>query len=417
MKRFIFTIITIFCIANTLVAQEGVYDYRRSSLYSILINHPKYKYSNEIQKMFIQIPLPDKFNNHDLSIKCVITRDDEVPREFCDAFIENNDIAKRMVSKWFNRNKSTGECNMDLVAMRGQYDADVLDVEFANKTLKGTAMLSDAGEDLISNTFLIINDISYVDREAKHLLASGWLGLFRDIGLGAFAVYGAANGMSQQDLSNIQKQIEGRGAIETLLAELAGFRVDITTYLYKLEWNEETAVRFYEDYYINHGINDPEKVKSYKNEKSLFKLKYVGEFKSRSGKTVMKGVNNPDDVFKKVLTRSIDENIVKLQQSYEEFRVKAPIYSVENGYVTVPIGLKEGVTASSKYEILEARLNNEGKVLYHRVGTLKPEHKLIWDNRFMASEENAENSELSFTTFKIVDGNKIQPGMLIREIR
>ena len=42
---------------------------------------------------------------------------------------------------------------------------------------------------------------------------------------------------------------------------------------------------------------------------------------------------------------------------------------------------------------------------------------LIWDNRYMASEEQAYGSDFGFTTFRKVSGGDFYPGMLIREIK
>jgi hypothetical protein len=43
---------------------------------------------------------------------------------------------------------------------------------------------------------------------------------------------------------------------------------------------------------------------------------------------------------------------------------------------------------------------------------------MIWDNRYMATEENTEGSELSETLFtKVTSRAEFLPGMLIREIK
>ena len=41
--------------------------YRRSSLYSVLINHSEQKFADEIRNSFVQIPVPDKYNDHELA--------------------------------------------------------------------------------------------------------------------------------------------------------------------------------------------------------------------------------------------------------------------------------------------------------------------------------------------------------------
>lgn len=81
------------------------------------------------------------------------------------------------------------------------------------------------------------------------------------------------------------------------------------------------------------------------------------------------------------------------------------------------IGLKEGVTEKSRFEVLEAELSKEGKMTYKRVGVIQPKENLIWDNRYMASEEQAYGSDFGFTTFRKVSGGDFYPGMLIREIK
>ena len=48
---------------------------------------------------------------------------------------------------------------------------------------------------------------------------------------------------------------------------------------------------------------------------------------------------------------------------------------------------------------------------------IKPMPVKIWDNRVMAIDDKAENSDLEYTTFEKVSGGDFFPGMLIREMR
>lgn len=79
--------------------------------------------------------------------------------------------------------------------------------------------------------------------------------------------------------------------------------------------------------------------------------------------------------------------------------------------------MKEDITQDSRYEVLEQVINDKGITSYKRVGVIKPVAGKIWDNRFMAVEEGAENATLGFTTFEKVSGGDFYPGMLIREIK
>ena len=117
---------------------------------------------------------------------------------------------------------------------------------------------------------------------------------------------------------------------------------------------------------------------------------------------------------RKACQRAIDENVVELQHSHEEFRTKTPLLSASP--ITAYIGMKEGVTTKSKFEVLEVVELEDGKHKYDRVGIIEPIDNLIWDNRFMAAEEGAEGANLGYTTFRKVSGKDFAKGMLIREI-
>lgn len=102
MKKHIFSLIFL---AASLTAQAQNSDadtpYRRSSLYSILVNHTDQKFANEIRTAFVAMPTPDKYNNHDLSVK-VITLDKKLKGAKSDNendaitnFLTDNQVASR----------------------------------------------------------------------------------------------------------------------------------------------------------------------------------------------------------------------------------------------------------------------------------------------------------------------------------
>mgnify|MGYP003313550332 CR=1 FL=1 len=73
MKRLLLTIILV-STALTVFAQrrpDSLADYHRSSLYSVLITHPNLEYGNSIASAFLNMPMPDKFNDHSLAIRSI----------------------------------------------------------------------------------------------------------------------------------------------------------------------------------------------------------------------------------------------------------------------------------------------------------------------------------------------------------
>lgn len=374
-------------------------NYRRSSLYSLLVKHNDQKFAQEISDVFLKIPTPDKYNNHDLSVKVVNMDVKLKDLEVIDNFIEDNGIASRMVARWFDRNPLTGVCTTDVVRERGLYNASEFDKELAARTQRGIAMLEDAGEDLIPNTFLIVNDIRYIDRQKTGQILSIALR-----GLGGI-VAGATGIDAISDLGD---------SMGSMMETLKGFKVNVNTYLYQLVWDEETAMTFYKDYYCS--APDEQKKKSFEANRDKFRLTYIGSQKS-SGKNVsFIGVNldEPEQMIRKACQRAIDENIASLQKNFEVFKVKTPLTNVEP--ICAQIGMKEGITKDSRFEVLEAVMK-DGKVEYKKVGELKPIEGMIWDNRYMAKEEGAPGADLGYTTFKRISGHDFYPGMLIREIK
>ena len=50
-------------------SQEQEAKYRRSSLYSVLIRHPEKEFGKDIDTVFRTVPIPDKFDDHNLKIR------------------------------------------------------------------------------------------------------------------------------------------------------------------------------------------------------------------------------------------------------------------------------------------------------------------------------------------------------------
>lgn len=326
-------------------------------------------------------------------------------------FLAKNQIAKRLVSKWYNRDKEKGNFNVNLLTERGNYNADPKEMRLASLSARGRAIIEDAGEQLINNTFVLVNDISYYDKEAAAQTAKAVFQAIAMVASAASGISGSGNVSSIADMTESVANLSGM-----ISNSIAGFTVNITTYLYRLKWDENVATTFYENYYYD-DIVDINKKNAYEKDKNLFKLEYVNSYDARSTKTVLRGIHKNSDVFKKVLSRAIDNNIVELQKKFPIFQVTSTISEVDNNNIKVQIGLKEGVSPSSKYEVLERVMNADGKYSYHRKGVIKPIKNHIWDNRCMAYEEKAKGSHFNATTFEIISGSGFHPGMLVREIK
>lgn len=439
MKRLLLLFVSLMLVVSVSAQRQidTLAKYHRSSLYTLLIKHSNLPYGEAIETAFMMMPMPDKFNDHNLACRAFESSAKRVKRaanskkkdvgnmEDIQQFFEGREVAKGLVSKWFNRSISTGLCNMDLISERGFYDASQLDIKLAEMSTRGKAQLADAGDKLIANTYVLVNDITFVDRgEVSEGVGVG----LRILG----AIAGAALGKDVSDLTN---------ATASLVEDIDGFRVNITSYLYRLAWSEDLLWDFYSRFYADESYPDDVRIanrdsfNSIAGTDSLFQMEYVGKTTTSAANMSSKyfASQSKEEQMLKVCTRAIDKSIVQLQRDYDEFKVNVPIYSINgDGTVDVQIGLKEGVNIKSEYDVLMPVEDEHGRLYYSKVGSIRPISGKIWDNRFGAMEdaealaydedakadEDAEggNAYLSATTFRIVTGgSRIVPGCLVRE--
>ena len=167
--RHITTCLAILIAGSTISAQESSQklEYRRSSICSFLVSRLDQKMYDRIQQKYIEIPTPDKYNDHNLSIRMINVGKKGNYADSISNWLDNNKIASRIVAKWYNRNMLTGECNMSLIQERGLYNATEFDKELAARSPRGIAMLADAGEELIGNTFVLVHEAHYIDNAKR----------------------------------------------------------------------------------------------------------------------------------------------------------------------------------------------------------------------------------------------------------
>lgn len=378
--------------------------YHRNSLYSVVLKHADERqlYSKEIVEAFTQIPIPPEYNNHNLKFKVLPApilqkmSKGELESAYKDKIwhlLNQNKIGGRLVAKWFNRDSRTGAFNMDLVKERGLYDANFTDIALAMNSIRGKAQLADAGEKLISHTYVLVNDIRYVDDELEKNLR----GLFGTTLPSMIPIVGVFA------LGNLSKTID-----------MQGFKVFVTSYLFRLDWNDELEGEFYNNLWMDNNSLIPERREEFDRWMGKCKLNYLGYTTVFSGEMTYVGVSGEKDMFVKLCTRTIDKAISDLQKSFDDFKVFTPLVSTSP--LSAYIGVKDGVKENSEYEVLETVMDENGNIDYERVGIIKPVKDKIWNNLYLSVEEGWEAADFGFTTFEKVSGGDFYPGMLIREI-
>ncbi len=442
MKHKILILTLLACLVNTIQAQEAKKDsvstYFRNALTQMMIYHPEDEFGYDVYKIFNELPIQEKYDNHDLDIKVidnskisgvagkpkgglhrqtyggsmVLTGDEK--QKNADALLKllnDADVGKRIVAKWFNL---TGETLQDahfstkVLEDRSDYNATMLDVVKARNTIEGTAALQNVSEELITHSFVLISDMTYITAENR---ADATKTTFAVIG----GIFDALSGGNSG-----RRLAENVGDIAD---KFTGFKVFTHSYLYQLVWNDSIANIFYDKYYTSEP--NPERIRAFLADETTFKVKYLGNESANYEKTTTQGQYSREDLLQMITARSIDLNVAKLQKRFDAFRVSAPITTIEydkKGNISgfrAQIGVKEGVEDDIDYEVLRC-VYEKGRIKYNRVAVLKPVKNQIWDNRFNALIENDEDGNTAGTLFKIkdkTDASKVYIGMLIRQIK
>jgi len=327
--------------------------YDRNSLIMMLVYHPEDELGKDICAAFESLPASDTYDDPKLSQVRVI---------------DNSSI------KNCRNNKD------------GYYKA-VCGHQLAANEVRANAMYTqqmlnekEVGKELENNTFVLVNDITYVTSEQEAEAAKKAVG----------SLGGLFGAMSGGQAGSQKADSEGDTA-----DKFAGFRVMTHSYLYQLEWNDSIEG---------------------------FQFKYVAHEYDFDKKAVLKGKYSSAELVRTICARSIDRNIVELGKQYEDFKLKTPVYEVLKsasgkieGYAA-KIGMKEGITELSKFQVVQRVINSEkGETTYKYVATVKPKEGLIWDNRYNAVLEEADGATLPYTTFVKTAGGEILPGMLLIE--
>ncbi|MFC2110533.1 hypothetical protein ACFLRU_05470 [Bacteroidota bacterium] len=442
MKNFTTKVLLLFIFVSTISNAQRKRDveneeYHRSSLHTILLETDDFPNGGKdiVISAYRKFPFPDKYNNHKLENdhflannylgakalervakevkkkkrsvlgtaflgarkpKKVKVSNEETP-EIIEKYFKENKIANQMVAKWFNRD-SSGGFDVSLISQRGNYDATQMDKEIAESTVRGIKAISDAGEQLIPNTFVVVSKLKYISNEtaalASYLIAS----------------------QAAAKLPSIGATIAQKIADKAYEKSRQGYSVWTESFLYKLKWDNDIATKFYSDYWINKGEVNKEKKEAFDNSE-LFDFELIG---SESSKNIIlftggKTTNTKEKIITKATVRNIEKVFAKLQKEYDVFKTKTPIISTDP--IVAKIGLKEGITSKSSFEALEKRVDETTKeISYVRIGLLKVNKKKIWDNQFEADEDDKnKNAKLEGTHFK--GCKKCYPGVLIRQIK
>lgn len=406
-------------------AQQEFDSYRRNSLCTFFIadrgrvelNRDAWRYFDFACKTY---KVPRKYDSHDLGLNRVVQIDkmrnvngEPDVKKFRDPstgriveyssrwpdedillqFLEDNKIANKLLAKWFNASDVMVDgsyYNMELIQERGMYSASELEKLRADESVRGRAILADAGMELLSHTYVSFTYFSFITSQETNAFMG--------------ALGGAIFGKNSYIGSKWQENTNDR------IREISGYGVSATTILYRLKWDKST-----EDLFLTKYYNAPVSELLASND---FHMEYVGwkdcspiSYTKKTGQ----GERGNSLLAEEATIRAIDKSLNALQRKFEDFKVKAPLIDVEEGEITAYIGTKEGITKKSKFEVLERVYNvDNNEYNYKKIGTLSIDSSHpVFDNLYVYGQEE---EPVGKTYFK-GKASKFAPGMLIRQIR
>jgi hypothetical protein len=367
-----------------------------------LIESSNFPKKDQVINAYYGADFPDKYDNHNIGAKSfnpskytTDTVDSKTP-EVIDKYFKDEQIAKKLVAKWFNR-QADGSFDYELIGTRGAFNASFLDVKTAAASSDGKYLLQAAGFELINNTFVVVSTMKFVENEP---IARG----IRDA-----AIIAASNapGLVRMGIEKAAEIAYNKGK--------EGYSVWTTSYLYKLKWDDITQGTFFQDMYGEKADMTPAKKALFDKNTDLFQMEFVGFQKATTLVTFsLKEKRTEEQIINLSVARNIEKVYAKLQKNFDVFKPKVPLYTGEP--ITAKIGLKEGLEGGDKFEVLEAVMDQKtGKIEYKSIGTIKVDGDKIWDNRQNLGDEVPVEGAVDRTTFK--GGKKFYPGLLIRQLK
>lgn len=370
--------------------------------------------SKSPQYCFLEIPIPDQFNDHNLGIRIINLEEwlanatdadqkaaeafvpkkkkggfgsmlgkvaaqsvnldlparnfnekfDKVAPVAMYRFLKENHIGDSLVAKWYNYGVDANVWDQNLIIARGRQDLSEADKEQARLRGMEDNETRIRGRKLVENTYLVMLNLRFRSNQA----------IVAEAEAVADALAGSKGGLS----------LLAAGASA---AAGEGFQVGVEAYLFHLVWNKEIETKFAEDIFSKKAslqdlINS-----------GLCKLEYIG--KEKSSARVRQSITNttPQNVLiRRATERAIDNAYAKLQEKYDIFRTAFPVSKSENGMVYARVGMKEGIEKGDEYEILEQQEDKEGNLIWKQIATVKAVDKQIWDNRAGAVDDRKDMS-------------------------
>lgn len=365
------------------VGLEAQVTYDRNSLSVVALDYGG-NHSSDLLTRLSSLSIPEKFC-HNPVMEPILSMGTEtrpfstdlpdilqyLPYETISKKLEERNIAREIISYWFNR-QDDGSFDLERLKNRGLYNASDNAFIAASASKRGQSVLMDMGLKLVDQSHVLVFDF-YSIQSMKEFY--------------------------EQEETPIEDRNQN------------GFKVKAKAYLFKLDFSEEVATDFFNSFWIEKDDGDiASKIDAF--EQKEFRLiplshHYVHAQSTQynSGHRSAPKVQKPtEELFDLILQDLMGQAVTQIENTHEAFRVKAMINRIKP--IAAKIGLKEGLQFDQRYFVYENRMR--------RNGTIKPVRKAVVKSyKVQDNLQDSEGDSPSSEFYQIAGGKVDDAGMYL----
>ncbi len=348
----IFSLIILFSVSGI-----GQPDYNRSSFTLLLLDHNEQN-GSVLKPAFAKLDPPEKFFNNragDQMLKPSFSRVPvipglellyTIPNDHITQSLKDQKIAQKILSVWFNR-QADGTFNTEILKQRGLYNANDNEFIMASASKRGTSNLMDMGLNLVNESYIMVFDFYELKTMAEYYT---------------------------------EKEVEASKRVDN------GFRAKVRCYVYKLDFGEETAARFFNDYWISDNETNKNARKTAFDGADFNFLTVSNHFTEVSATQANSAKNQKtaSELMDQLVAGALENIVVQTENKHQDLRVKAMV--MDTRPIASKIGKKEGLGFDQRYFVYENRQKRNGTVYPKRIAVVKS--MKVVDNRNITTGES-----------------------------
>lgn len=355
MAKLYFSILTLIILFS--VSGMAQPDYKRSSFTLLLLDHNEQN-GSVLKPAFAKLDPPEKFFNNDAGdqmLKPSFSRVPvikglellyTIPNDHITQSLKDQKIAQKILSVWFNR-QADGTFNTDVLKQRGLYNANDNEFIMASASKRGTSNLMDMGLNLVNESYVMVFDFYELKTMAEYYS---------------------------------EKEIEASKRVDN------GYRAKVRCYVYKLDFGEEIAARFFREYWISGNESDKNARKAAFDAADFNFFTVSNHFTEVSATQANSAKNqkSASELMDQLVANVLENMVVETENKHQDLRVKAMV--MDTRPIASKIGKKEGLGFDQRYFVYENRQKRDGTVYPKRIAVVKS--MKVVDNRNITTGES-----------------------------